>query len=389
MQPSDRQQSASPSPSFSHDPSPLPMQIRGFSSGFPEGLRRLALLLLLIVVFVAGCEFGGSSTTSRSQTPTAGGSPIPQLGTADIETVREAVIVRVRPAVVQINVTTGRGQGLGSGVILDRRGYIVTNNHVVQGAQSAEVMLYGGQTLPAQIVGTDPPDDLAVVKVTPPANTTLTVATLGDSSKVQVGQEVLAIGNPLGITQTVTNGIISALNRTVGTIPDAIQTDAPINPGNSGGALVDLRGNVIGVPTATAIDPEFKTPANGVGFAVPSNRVQFIAPQLIQSGRVTNSGRAALGVRVATVDPILAAQNQLPVDHGVLIVNVTSGGPAAKAGLKAGDIIVQLDGKAVNDVSGLGAILLSKKPGETVAVQVYRGNPQRTVNVTLGELQIG
>jgi putative serine protease PepD len=146
---------------------------------------------------------------------------------------------------------------------------------------------------------------------------------------------------------------------------------------------------VIGVPTATAIDPMFKTPANGVGFAVPSNRVQFIAPQLIESGRVTNSGRAALGVGVATVDPILAAQNQLPVEHGVLIVNVTSGGPAAKAGLKAGDIIVQLDGKAVNDVSGLGAILLSKKPGDVVAVQVSRGNQQRTVNVTLGELQIG
>ena len=389
MQPSDRQQSASPSPSPSYDSSPFPIQIRGFSRQFQGGLKPLAVLLLLIMVFVAGCEFGGSSTTSRSQTPTAGGSPIPQLGTADIETVREAVIARVRPAVVQINVTTGRGQGLGSGVILDRRGYIVTNNHVVQGARSAEVMLYSGQPLPAQIVGTDPPDDLAVVKVKPPANATLTAATLGDSSKLRVGQEVLAIGNPLGITQTVTNGIISALNRTVGTIPDAIQTDAPINAGNSGGALVDLHGNVIGVPTATAIDPEFKTPATGVGFAVPSNRVQFIAPQLIQGGRVTNSGRAALGVGVITVDPILAAQNQLAVDHGVLIVNVTSGGPAAKAGLKAGDIIIQLDGKAVNDVSGLGAILLSKKPGETVAVQVYRGNQQRTVNVTLGELQIG
>jgi S1-C subfamily serine protease len=211
---------------------------------------------------------------------------------------------------------------------------------------------------------------------------------LGDSSKLRVGQEVLAIGNPLGITQTVTNGIVSALNRTVETIPDAVQTDAPINPGNSGGALVDLQANLIGVPTATAIDPQFKAPANGVGFAVPSNRVKFIAPQLISSGRVTNSGRAALGVNVVTVDSVLAAQNQLPVDHGALIVNVTPGGPAAQAGLKAGDIIVQLDGKAVNDVSGLGALLLSKKPGDTVSVQVYRGNQQQTVNVRLGELQI-
>jgi S1-C subfamily serine protease len=302
--------------------------------------------------------------------------------------VREAVIAKVQPAVVQINVKTGQGGGLGSGVIIDQRGYIITNNHVVQGAQSTEVILYGGETIAGQIVGTDPPDDLAVVKITAPSRIRLTVASLGDSSTLRVGQEVLAIGNPLGITQTVTNGIVSALNRTVETIPDAVQTDAPINPGNSGGALVDLQGQLIGVPTATAIDPQFKAPANGVGFAVPSNRVKFIAPQLISSGRVTNSGRAALGVNVATVDPYLATQNQLPVDHGVLIVNVTPGGPAAQAGLKPADIIVQLDGKAVNDVSGLGAILLSKKPGDTVSVQFYRGNQQQTVNVRLGELQI-
>lgn len=352
-----------------------------------EVLKRLTLLLLLMGVFVAGCEFGSSSTASNSQTPT-GSTPIPQLGPGNIEAVREAVIAKVQPAVVQINVKTGQGGGLGSGVIIDQRGYIITNNHVVQGAQSTEVILYGGETIAGQIVGTDPPDDLAVVKITAPSRIRLTVASLGDSSKLRVGQEVLAIGNPLGITQTVTNGIVSALNRTVETIPDAVQTDAPINPGNSGGALVDLQGQLIGVPTATAIDPQFKAPANGVGFAVPSNRVKFIAPQLISSGRVTNSGRAALGVNVATVDPYLATQNQLPVDHGVLIVNVTPGGPAAQAGLKPGDIIVQLDGKAVNDVSGLGAILLSKKPGDTVSVQVYRGNQQQTVNVRLGELQI-
>ncbi|MDQ6659870.1 MAG: trypsin-like peptidase domain-containing protein [Chloroflexota bacterium] len=307
----------------------------------------------------------------------------------NIEAVREAVIARVQSAVVQINVKTGSGGGLGSGVIIDQRGYIITNNHVVEGAQSIEVVLYGGETIPAQIVGTDPPDDLAVVKVTPPSNTTLTVAPLGDSSKLRVGQEVLAIGNPLGITQTVTNGIVSALNRAVGTIPDAVQTDAPINPGNSGGALVDLRGELVGVPTSTAIDPQFKTPANGVGFAVPSNRVKFIAPQLISSGRVTNSGRASLGVRVATVDSALAAQNRLPIDHGVLLVDVTANGPAAQAGLKAGDIIVQMDGKAVSDVPTLGVILLSKKPGDTVSVQFYRGNQQQTVSVKLGELRIG
>jgi S1-C subfamily serine protease len=294
----------------------------------------------------------------------------------------------VQPAVVQINVKTQQGGGLGSGVIIDSRGYIITNNHVVQDAQDSQVVLYKGQTLPARVIGTDPPDDLAVIQITPP-RTGLTVATLGDSSRLRVGQEVLAIGNPLGITQTVTNGIVSALNRTVGTIPDAVQTDAPINPGNSGGALVDLQANLVGVPTSTAIDPEFKTPANGVGFAVPANRVKFIAPQLIQNGRVVNSGRAALGVSVTGVDPQVAAQNGLGVDHGALIAEITAGGPAAKAGLKIGDIIVQMDGKPVNDVPSLGDVLLSKKPGDTVSVQVYRGSQQQTVQVTLNELRIG
>jgi S1-C subfamily serine protease len=232
------------------------------------------------------------------------------------------------------------------------------------------------------------------LKVNPPS-AGLTVAALGDSSKLQVGQDVLAIGNPLGITQTVTNGIISALGRSVSegqggaTLPNAIQTDAPINPGNSGGALVDMQGNLIGIPTLTAIDPEFNTPANGVGFAIPSNRVAFIVPQIIQTGSVTHTGRVALGVRVTDVDPTVEAQDNLSVDHGALIVNVNSGGPAASAGLQAGDVIVQVDNKAVNDVSSLGDALVSKNPGDSVAVKVYRGSQQLTINVKLGELQAG
>ena len=181
---------------------------------------------------------------------------------------------------------------------------------------------------------------------------------------------------------------MSAVGRTVGTFPNAIQTDAAINPGNSGGALVDLQGNVIGIPTATAIDPQFKTPANGVGFAIPSNRVKFIAPQIIETGRVTNSGRAALGVRVTSVDPVLAEQNNLSIDRGALIVDVTSNGPAVRAGLKPGDVIVRVDNKEVNVVASLSDVLLSKKPGDIVPVQVHRGNQQLTVNVELGELQV-
>lgn len=259
---------------------------------------------------------------------------------------------------------------------------------MVQGAQRLEVLLFDGVMLPAQLVGTDPPDDLAVVKVAPP-KAGLSVATLGDSSRLQVGQEVLAIGNPLGITQTVTSGIVSALDRTVGTIPDAIQTDAAINPGNSGGALVDLQGEVVGIPTATAIDPQFKTPANGVGFAVPSNRVKFITPQLIEAGTVTHTGRASLGISVTAVDETLATQRQLAVTHGVLIVSVEPNAAAARAGLQPGDVLVQLGEQTVNDVAALADALLHSNPGDTVSVRVYRGKQTMTVSVTLGELSPG
>jgi S1-C subfamily serine protease len=373
--------------------SPPPVEPRRPGSRLRAGAI-LALALLLAVVFgtglFAGWEFGTRNGANRAvlQPGTNPGTAIPPLNGENLEAVREAVVAKVRPAVVQVNVATSRGQGLGSGVIIDQRGYIITNHHVVERAQQIQVVLYDGTALPAQLVGASSPDDLAVLKVTPPRSN-LTVATLGDSSQLRVGHEVLAIGNPLGITQTVTNGIVSAVGRTVGTIPNAIQTDAPINPGNSGGALVNLQGQVIGIPTATAIDPQFGTPANGVGFAIPSNRVKFIAPQIIETGRVTNSGRAALGVRVTGVDPVLAEQHNLSIDRGALIVDVTSNGPAAQAGLKPGDVIVRVENKEVNDVASLGDILLSKKPGDVVPVQVQRGNQQLTVNVELGELKIG
>ncbi len=336
----------------------------------------VALALVLAVVFgtglLAGWQFGTRSgaNTGVLQPATNSGSAIPPLNGENLEAVREAVVAQVRPAVVQVNVVTSQGQGLGSGVIIDQRGYIITNHHVVERAQRIQVVLYDGTTLPTHLVGISSTDDLAVLKVTPKGK--LTVAALGDSSQLRVGQEVLAIGNPLGITQTVTSGIVSALGRTVGTISDAIQTDAAINPGNSGGALVDLQGHVIGIPTATAIDPQFKTPANGVGFAIPSNRVKFIAPQIIETGKVTNAGRAAMGVRVTTVDPILAERTNLFIDHGVLVV----------------DVIVQVDKKEVNDIASLGDVLLSKKSGDIVPVQVQRGNQQLTVNVELGELKV-
>jgi S1-C subfamily serine protease len=250
------------------------------------GLRTgsiVALTLLLAVVFGVGLFAGWQWRAGTSPAAT-----IPVLTGTDLDKVREAVVAKVSPAVVQVNILTQNGGAIGSGVIIDPRGYIVTNNHVVNGAQAIQVVLYNGTKVPAQLSGTDAPDDLALLKIQPLAN--MAVATLGDSSKLRVGQEVLAIGNPLGITQTVTNGIVSALGRTisegqgVATISDAIQTDAPINPGNSGGALVDLQGNLVGIPTLSAIDPEFNTPASGVGFAIPSNRVKSAVAQIIQAG---------------------------------------------------------------------------------------------------------
>lgn len=353
----------------------------------------IALLLAAAIVFsvglFAGWQFGRVNTRA---TGTSGAiATTPPVNGNDVEAVREAVIAKVRPSVVQINVETDKGVSLGSGEVIDPQGNIVTNNHVVAGARRLQVVFYNGTTLPAKVVGTAPQDDLAVVQVNP-SNVRLTVIKLGDSSNLRVGQSVLAIGNPLGITQTVTSGIVSALNRNVSTgsngsvLPGTIQTDAPINPGNSGGALVDLQGELVGVPTLTAIDPEFKTPANGVGFAIPVNRVKFIAPQLIKNGRVVQTGRAALGVEVATVDAVAAQQNQLPVDHGAIIASVTQGGPAAQAGLKAGDIIVQVDNTPIVDTSSLNDVLLNKSPGDTVRVTVYRGSQQLTVSVKLGEL---
>jgi len=252
----------------------------------------IVLILLLTVIFgvglFAGWQFSRTSATAESSATVHTTATV--QATSTVETAQEAAIAKVKAAVVEVDVTTQSARALGSGVIIDQRGYIVTNNHVVTGAQSIEVVLSDGTHLSAQLVGSDSADDLAVLKIT--TQQKLTVAILGDSSKLQVGQDVLAIGNPLGITDSVTQGIISALNRSVSegqggaTISNAIQTDAAINPGNSGGALIDLQGNLIGIPTLGAIDAEFNTPANGVGFAIPSNTVAAVVSQLIATGHV-------------------------------------------------------------------------------------------------------
>lgn len=346
------------------------------------------LIIVLGVGVLGGWLLGRNTSAASVASPTSS----PQAA-IDLDAVRVNVIAKFRPSVVQINVTTQNGQGsLGSGTIIDSRGYIVTNDHVVTGAKSLQVELFDGTKLPAQLTGLDPLDDLAVVKITPPPH--MAVAKFGDSSHLQVGQTVLAIGNPLGITQTVTGGIVSALGRNVpegeggGVIFNAIQMDAPINPGNSGGALVDLQGDLVGIPTLTIVNPSFNTPASGVGFSIPANRAVFMVPQLIQSGKVTDLGLADLGLAGTTVDATVAAQLRLPVTQGVLVTSLAANGPAAQAGVKAGNIIVRINSTAVTDEAGLLDNVLNKRPGERITLQVYRGSQLTTVKVTLGKLSI-
>ncbi|HLI05271.1 MAG TPA: trypsin-like peptidase domain-containing protein [Ktedonobacteraceae bacterium] len=269
---------------------PTPPTRKKTGGGFRAwAIGALAVVLLLIfgIGLFAGWEFS-RTTTATGNTGSASATTTTTTSTqsaASIQAEQEAVIAKDKAAVVEIDVTTQSGNAIGSGDIIDARGYIVTNNHVVSGAQNIEVVLSDGTHLPAQVVGTAPANDLAILKI----NTTkpLTVITLGNSSQLQVGEYVLAIGNPLGITETVTEGIVSATGRTVSegqggaTLTNAIQTDAALNPGNSGGALIDLQGNLVGIPTLGAVDPEFNTPANGVSFAIPANTVASVASQFI------------------------------------------------------------------------------------------------------------
>ena len=262
---------------------PVPPQKRPGRTGLIVIIVLVLAIIFGLALFAAGWEYaynGSGKTGTTSTTSASSNSTI-------VMTQQEAAIAKIEPSVVELAVTTAQGQQIGSGVIIDANGDIVTNNHVVNGEQSIKVVLYNGKTEQAQLVGTVAADDLAVVRITPFAH--MTVAQIGNSSQLSVGQEVLAIGNPLGITETATHGIISALNRSVTestgtTISNAIQTDAPINPGNSGGALVNLQGQLIGIPTLTAIDSQTNTPANGVGFAIPSNLVKTALTQILQQG---------------------------------------------------------------------------------------------------------
>jgi S1-C subfamily serine protease len=312
---------------------------------------------------------------------------------ADLEQTIQTVIRRVQPSIVEVNSSGSQGRAIGSGEVIAAGGYVVTNDHVVRGFQQFQVVLADGQTVPATLVGEAPADDLAVLKVA----ATLRPIPLGNSSTVQVGSIVLAIGSPLGLDQSATLGIVSALNRTAseapsgpaGTLTGLIQTSAPINAGNSGGALVNLRGELIGIPTLGASDPNGNGAAYGIGFAIPSNRVKYITDQLITSGRVTSTGQGYLGISGADVTPDVAVAYGLPVDHGVMIrsfvPDATGKSPAQEAGLRAGDIILAVNQSQVSGNGDLAGALVSLVPGTKIQVTVQQGATQQRIDVTLGE----
>jgi putative serine protease PepD len=342
----------------------------------------------------------GKTTTTPNVGTTA--SVAPSALTTSPKTFA-GIAAKVLPSVVSINVTGANESDTGSGVILQSDGYILTNNHVVAAASSSgsvSVTFNDGSASSASIVGTDPLDDLAVIKV---SKTGLTPATLGDSSAIQVGDPVLAVGSPLGLTGTVTQGIVSALNRPVETedesqqqtnpfglgggstqsadptVIDAIQTDAAINPGNSGGALVDAAGDVVGINSAIAslgsssLGSSSQSGSIGVGFAIPIDQAKAIASELITTGHASHP---LLGVSLED------STSSTGLDRAV-VHTVTANGPAAKAGIKAGDVITAVDGAETSGADAVIAAIRSHQPGQQVTVTVQRGSSSKTVTATL------
>ncbi len=365
-----------------------------------------ALAVTPILPIVAGAAVLGEYLAHRG-TPAAQAAVAPAPGApagfADL-------VERVSPAVVNIRVTKmepmnfdgfggedgapfgpfferffGRlphGQPMpqrraGSGFIISVDGQVVTNNHVVEGAREIVVKLADGQEYPATVVGRDPKTDLALLKIAPKKN--LPTVTLGDSKTLRVGDWVVAIGNPLGLSNTVTAGIVSAKGRELGAGPydDFIQTDAPINPGNSGGPLINLRGEVVGINTAIAAGGQ------GIGFAIPVGTAKLVVPELAANGRVT---RAWLGVSTQEVTPDLAKTLGLAEARGALVSGVVGDSPAGKAGIQKGDVIVELDGKAVKTSRDLPRLVAGTPAGKTVAVKVLRDGRDVTLRATLAVL---
>ena len=269
--------------------------------------------------------------------------------------------------------------GLGSGVIVSPQGYLLTNNHVIDGADDIEVMLADGRQARAKVVGTDPETDVAVLKI---ELERLPAITFGDADNLQVGDVVLAIGNPFGIGQTVTSGIVSALGRDtlrINTFENFIQTDAAINPGNSGGALVDTNGTLLGINTAIY---SRSGGSLGIGFAIPVSTARQVMESLIKEGQVT---RGFLGVEQRELTPEIAETLNLPIKRGVLITGVRQNGPASAGGLRPGDVIVKVGDTPVSNPSQMLNIVAALKPQQVAAISVQRGDQALELKVTIGQ----
>jgi serine protease Do len=412
-----------------------------------KGTKLLPLVVITASLLLSACSGMVSSPAANAAIASAAQSiPVsapaanapavtnPQTATdvAALQNAYEAVYQTVNPSVVTIEISTritntnnfggfgrrGNGQtnpgsqnqvvptAEGSGFIWDSAGHIVTNNHVVDGAAKINVTFSDGSSYDAKLVGTDPNTDLAVIQVTGAPASLLKPVTVGDSTQVKVGEMVVAIGNPFGLSNTMTTGIVSAIGRSIQasaannqngstngfSIPDVIQTDAAINPGNSGGVLVDMNGALIGVPSQIASSSGGNT---GVGFAIPSAIVSRVVPQLLSNGKATHSYLGISGTTI-TAD-VISALNLKAGQQGILVATVVSGGPADKAGLKpavvdangtptaAGDIITGIDGKSITRFEDLVSYLYNNtQPGQSVTLSVVRNGTETQVKVTLG-----
>jgi serine protease Do len=366
--------------------------------------RNHATLVAIVLVFFTG------ACKAKSAAPALNFAPVPD--TAPQNSYAD-VVSRVAPAVVTIRADKrvrtaqqfpfmddpvfrglfgerGRPQqpqeslqrALGSGVIVSADGYILTNHHVIDGAEQIKIDLTDGRTIDAKLVGSDPPSDLALLKV---SVNDLPHLTPGDSDKVRVGDVALAIGNPLGVGQTVTMGIISAKGRSTagpgsGNFEDFLQTDAPINQGNSGGALVNTLGELIGINSQ--IVPGVGGGNIGIGFAIPSNMARSVMDQLVKSGKVR---RGQLGVSVTRIDSDMAASLGMSETKGVIVNSVRPGSAAEKAGIRQGDVITAVDGTAVNDSNAFRNRVASSGPGSEITLTILRDNREQKIGATLGE----
>ncbi len=367
-------------------PSPAPSR--------PAGGVRTVLIVIAAVVLALAAGFGGGLLgSSIARDGGTSGAPIMQQTSGSAVSAAPAGSVQrvadmVLPSVVSVVSLSGGAEGEGSGIILDSSGTILTNNHVIAGARRLTVQFNDGTTGSASVVGTDPTDDLAVIKVSGVSG--LKPATLGSSSNLKVGQAVVAIGSPLGLSATVTSGIVSALDRPVrtssasgpsdqDTVLNAIQTDAAINPGNSGGPLVDMAGRVIGINSAIATlsaGAGGQSGSIGVGFAIPIDQARRVAQEILDSGRASH---AVLGAKVTN-----AVDNSRGITIGAEIVAVTPDGSAAKAGLQAGDVVTKVGNNKIESANALVAGIRSSEPGGTIEMTYTRNGTSATVSVTLG-----